>query len=702
MYRYSVDQSIAYTPDDIALFRESPFAVWMERLTLENPDHGILPDAKSHPPIDSTQRQDELVDTLRAEGRDVALIDWDAPEPDRRSATLAAMHGGADFIVNAALASDILSCTANLLMRTSGYSELGDYLYVPCDTQGQSKLQSAFRLCFVAEMLAEVQGQVPPQMLLIRGDAEVHPLQTEDHIYYFNAVKKRFLTAMRGFRKHRMPNPAESASFGRWFECAAEVLKQRALAEEAQDQQAQDADMALEAETAMHQMSEAAAVIAADAAAEHAAEQFADEQTDEAEINLDLELHDEAHSEIPLDDALTTEADTWEEALVAAPADELVPSEVSAAEVVPASEALLSSEAESEESANETPDHRRDPREDALAQQTAEQPAAPMMQAAGAGAQTIEALGGRNFFEPEALVTRLTDGPTLAEQASQLQPGRFTPGSGPGRTPNLAMFSGPESTKGKKTSGSKRSVDVDGDSDASSFVDSALENLAFIGSGPEWVFEDAEVPSEPCDGLTHGEGENADINPITSDVGASLNEDDRQPSLKSDDAPPPNLRHVPGASESKSGNGVAGVVSASIRPRNPLPDLEPPAPALLPPSQEPLGAVSVEPRKPHPLDSEGFSTANGKAAGAEAFGESSSIDRDEVADEVTNVARDSNPRHTGFSAEDAPASSLAPLETDGFGVDERVAKPAARKEPPWAPSRTFSDSLITSERFDEP
>ena len=146
-------------------------------------------------------------------------------------ATLAAMRDGADFIVNGQLALGPLCGSANLLMRTSGYSELGDYLYVPCDTKATTTSQSAFRLSFLADLLHSLQGQLPPQMLIIRGDADVVPLHTEDHIYYYRAVKKRFMDDMRNFRKHRMPDPAESAHFGRWAECASEVLKQRAQSE---------------------------------------------------------------------------------------------------------------------------------------------------------------------------------------------------------------------------------------------------------------------------------------------------------------------------------------------------------------------------------------------------------------------------------------------------------------------------------------
>lgn len=237
MYRYEVDNTVTYTLDDLVLFRESPFAVWMERLTLENPDHGIPPDENSIAPCDLPQRQDEIIATLRAEGRNVTLIDWEEDEPGRRAATLAAMRDGADFIINGQLAVGTLSGSASLLMRTSGYSELGDYLYIPCDTRARNIFQAAFRLACVSELLHNLQGQLPPQMLIIRDGAEVEPLQTEDYIYYYRAVQQRFEAAMQSFRKHRMPDPAESSHFGRWSECASEVLKQRALSEQQQSEE---------------------------------------------------------------------------------------------------------------------------------------------------------------------------------------------------------------------------------------------------------------------------------------------------------------------------------------------------------------------------------------------------------------------------------------------------------------------------------
>ena len=105
----------------------------------------------------------------------------------------------------------------------------------------RSRLHSAFRLCFLADLLHSLQGQLPPQMLLIRDGEDVQSLATEDHIYHYRAVKQRFMEAMRNFRKHRMPDPAESSHFGRWSDCAHEVLKQRLQRQEEQGLQQQEA-----------------------------------------------------------------------------------------------------------------------------------------------------------------------------------------------------------------------------------------------------------------------------------------------------------------------------------------------------------------------------------------------------------------------------------------------------------------------------
>lgn len=238
MYRYSVDHVVTYSSDDLVLFRESPFACWMERLTLENPDHGIPPDRHTRPPRSPYRSQAAFAATLRANGRHFVQIDWDMDERKRRAATLEAMRSGLDFIVDGHLAVGPLSGPANLLMRTSGFSELGDYLYLPCDTQGDTGAHEIFRLCFLADLLHSVQGQLPSRMLMIRqGEDELSALDTDDHIHYYRAVKRRFMLAQKQFRKHRMPDPAESSHCGRWYDCANELLRQRLAQRQEREQE---------------------------------------------------------------------------------------------------------------------------------------------------------------------------------------------------------------------------------------------------------------------------------------------------------------------------------------------------------------------------------------------------------------------------------------------------------------------------------
>lgn len=235
MHRDNVDDAVTYMPDDLVLFRESPFAAWMERLTLENPDHGILPDAGAPAPQPHSETVDDIVATLRAEGRNVAVIDSAQTSFERREDTLSAMRSGADFIAGGYLQQGQIAANAGLLMRTSGFSSLGNFLYIPCEARPADTRYSPFRLCVLAELLLSIQKQLPPQLLVISGSAELTPLQTEDHIYYYRAVLARFMDAMTNFRKHKMPDPSESAFFGRWSECASEVLKQRAQRDDAPD-----------------------------------------------------------------------------------------------------------------------------------------------------------------------------------------------------------------------------------------------------------------------------------------------------------------------------------------------------------------------------------------------------------------------------------------------------------------------------------
>ncbi|GAB5450047.1 MAG: hypothetical protein Hals2KO_03750 [Halioglobus sp.] len=551
MHRYSVDNAVTYTPNDFVLFRESPFALWMERLTLENPDHGIPPDVGSVPPREETLPQDEIVDTLREEGRDVVLVDWDMDESSRRSATLDAMRQGADFIVNGLLALGSLSANANLLMRTSGYSDLGDYLYIPCDTQAHATEQAAFRLCFLADLLQSLQGQLPPQMLLIRGDADVVPLQTEDHIYYFRAVKTRFLQAMDGFRKHRMPDPAESAHFGRWSECASEVLKQRALSAEQRYLESEfDSDLEAELES-----------------------EEADFDSDAGDFDSGKE--DQALAETTLESPVPEPVDSGAEPV--AEEGDTLPDEA---------QSQTAASTEVAEPSRAVPDIQ--PREVAEAEDGdaafIEEEVQRVSAAGGAmavnyapthGAQTMpsvtaESADGGSIAGPAA-----SNVATLAEQARQLSPEALKPGAGPGRTPNLAQFplrkraleqagnrdveaggerpagteapaeqGSPAASASSPAAGPEQAGLTPGEVSAADFFDDTLQNLAFIGSAAPASFESADEPAETTAPETAGLSFPGEPSAIEQGFSAGTDTGYSAPRREPAPAPSPTLREV--------------------------------------------------------------------------------------------------------------------------------------------------------------
>jgi len=255
MYRADGDAAIQYTVEDFLLYKESPFASWMERLTLENPCHGIAPDR----PVDTSQPMSTVL--LPSSGQaSVESVPWSeltkhrlqadltrAPQrpsptsyqvaPDdvyvvkkmddveRAQQTCAAMHRGVKIIANAQLSVGPLSCDVDLLIRCEGLSELGSYLYLPCDSNRLERPHRALALCYAADLLHSLQGTLPAQLLVIRPEQALFTLDTEEHIYHYRAVKQSFMEAQNSFRKHRMPKPEDSSTFGRWSQCANDMMK---------------------------------------------------------------------------------------------------------------------------------------------------------------------------------------------------------------------------------------------------------------------------------------------------------------------------------------------------------------------------------------------------------------------------------------------------------------------------------------------
>jgi hypothetical protein len=79
-----LDGTLVFSPSDLIIFMASPFASWMERLTLENPDHGIESDCRD-PLLQilanrGMQHERAYLDQLNAQGLDMVVINDSDPQ----------------------------------------------------------------------------------------------------------------------------------------------------------------------------------------------------------------------------------------------------------------------------------------------------------------------------------------------------------------------------------------------------------------------------------------------------------------------------------------------------------------------------------------------------------------------------------------------------------------------------------------------
>ncbi len=224
------------------LFMTSPFASWMDRLTLERPYHRRQSDACD--PLLQTlakrgmRHERSYLEQLRTQGLDIVEIDDHDPQ-GAQDATWAAMQAGIDVIYQARLgmrdASYPFVGIADFLRKQPGSSCLGDYHYEPWDTKLARKAKPYFviQLCCYAEMLQTIQGRLAKHTHIVLGAAttdghpDIRSLRTQDYYYYYLALKRAFLNFHRDFDPEQAPDPSISADHGHWSAYAQRCLEER-------------------------------------------------------------------------------------------------------------------------------------------------------------------------------------------------------------------------------------------------------------------------------------------------------------------------------------------------------------------------------------------------------------------------------------------------------------------------------------------
>ncbi|HAT9646330.1 TPA: TM0106 family RecB-like putative nuclease, partial [Legionella pneumophila subsp. pneumophila] len=224
---YIETDQIIYSPSDLTLFLESPFASWMEHFALNEPKT-----------LDLADEPDELLSVLQDKGMELEhkiLNDFIARQLNvvqiektehAQADTIAAMQSGADVIYQAALSVLPFKGYADFLIKVEGESSLGDFYYEVWDTKLSKTVKPHFlvQLCCYADMLETLQGRRPDNIAVVVGTGEPRHFSTNDYFYYYLNLKHRFLQTHQNFSPEHCPNPADSAAWGRWSNYAQTLL----------------------------------------------------------------------------------------------------------------------------------------------------------------------------------------------------------------------------------------------------------------------------------------------------------------------------------------------------------------------------------------------------------------------------------------------------------------------------------------------
>jgi len=219
---------LVFSPSDLVVFLESPFASWMDRFHLENPGE-LTPD----PPAADVALAAQM--GLAHEARELARIRgagldvWEPPHRDRAvETTREAIREGRAVVYQAALAKESFEGFADFLIRVDRPSALGDFSYEVSDTKLARHPRPYFlvQLLAYATMLEELQGRLPEHVHVVTGDGAKHSFRTEDHLHYFRALERAFLAAQASFDPARRPIPEARAEHRRWASHAERILEE--------------------------------------------------------------------------------------------------------------------------------------------------------------------------------------------------------------------------------------------------------------------------------------------------------------------------------------------------------------------------------------------------------------------------------------------------------------------------------------------
>jgi uncharacterized protein len=159
-------------------------------------------------------REHEQAALLRyeAQGRAVVRIDEGDGSPQSARAAAAeterAMRAGAEVIYQATLLHGAWSGRADFLLRTEVPSALGGWSYDVADAKLAVREKPAFlvQLCLYADLVAQIQGQLPAQIVALLGDGRELAYDPARYLPYVRAARARFEDRVPQLDADRIPD----------------------------------------------------------------------------------------------------------------------------------------------------------------------------------------------------------------------------------------------------------------------------------------------------------------------------------------------------------------------------------------------------------------------------------------------------------------------------------------------------------------
>jgi uncharacterized protein len=220
---------ILFSPSDLARFVESPFSIWMDRYALDHPgelDRDAESDAAALLKRAGREHELRVLERLRAQGREIVIIDDVGSLEDRLAATKAAIEAGAEVIHQAALRRGNVAGYADFLIRSS---DSAPFRYTPLEAKVARRItvSAIVQVSCYGWMLEPLLGQTVEDLQLALGGDRDEMVPFHETRYFFAELLQRFVETMERFDAATEPQPEPQRNHAPWASYAAEQIQER-------------------------------------------------------------------------------------------------------------------------------------------------------------------------------------------------------------------------------------------------------------------------------------------------------------------------------------------------------------------------------------------------------------------------------------------------------------------------------------------